>query len=72
MVQKYVILRQVLRTNNNLSPFPEEIIDKSLEEYVIIHFAPTKTQKNLLKENISEEQYISHGKYSVLMLLLES
>ena len=44
-----------LRTNNKLSPFPEEINRQITGRIFYYHFAPTETSKsNLLKEIISE------------------
>ena len=44
-----------LRTNNKLSPFPEEINRQITGRICDYHFAPTLNSKsNLLKENIAE------------------
>lgn len=51
-----------LRTNNKLSPFPEEMnrqISGRISDY---HFAPTeKSRLNLIKENISEKSILVTG-----------
>ena len=59
-----------LRTNNKLSPFPEEINRQITGRICDYHFAPTETsKKNLLKENISERFNISYWKYCNWCLL---
>ena len=51
-----------LRTNNKLSPFPEEINRQITGRICDYHFAPTETSKsNLLKENISENSILVTG-----------
>ena len=51
-----------LRTNNILSPFPEEINRQITGRICKYHFAPTETSKNnLLKENISEDSILVTG-----------
>ena len=51
-----------LRTNNKLSPFPEEINRQITGRICDYHFAPTETSKsNLLKENISEDSILVTG-----------
>ena len=51
-----------LRTNNKLSPFPEEINRQITGRICDYHFAPTETsKKNLLKENISESSILVTG-----------
>lgn len=61
-----------LRTNNKLSPFPEEINRQITTRICDYHFAPTKTSKNnLLKENISENSIIVSGN-TVIDALLRS
>ncbi len=51
-----------LRTNNKLSPFPEEINRQLTGRISDIHFAPTLTSKeNLLKENILETDVLVTG-----------
>ena len=43
-----------LRTNNKLSPFPEEMNRRLISHLSDIHFAPTKiARQNLVKENIN-------------------
>ena len=43
-----------LRTNNILSPYPEEMNRQVASRIATYHFAPTiKSQENLLKENIA-------------------
>ena len=61
-----------LRTNNKLSPFPEEINRQITARICDYHFAPTETsKKNLLKENISENSIIVTGN-TVIDALLKS
>ena len=51
-----------LRTNNKLSPFPEEINRQITAKICDYHFAPTETSKsNLLKENISKDSILVTG-----------
>ena len=61
-----------LRTNNLLSPFPEEMNRQVTGRIAKYHFAPTlKSQQNLLKENISKENILITGN-TVIDALLES
>tara|TARA_B100000963_G_scaffold359796_1_gene388223 strand:+ start:5807 stop:6925 length:1119 start_codon:yes stop_codon:yes gene_type:complete len=63
-----------LRTNNKLSPFPEEINRQITGRICDYHFAPTETSKgNLLKENISEDSIFVTGNTVIdaLMISLE-
>jgi len=61
-----------LRTNNKLSPFPEEINRQITGRICDYHFAPTETSKNnLLKENISEKSILVTGN-TVIDALLKS
>ena len=61
-----------LRTNNKLSPFPEEINRQITGRICDYHFAPTQTsKKNLLKENISEKSILVTGN-TVIDALLKS
>ena len=61
-----------LRTNNKLSPFPEEINRQITGRICDYHFAPTETsKKNLLKENISESSILVTGN-TVIDALLKS
>ena len=61
-----------LRTNNMLSPFPEEMNRQVAGRVASYHFAPTtKSQKNLLKENILKENILVTGN-TVIDALLES
>ena len=61
-----------LRTNNKLSPFPEEINRQITGRICDYHFAPTETsKKNLLKENISEKSILVTGN-TVIDALLKS
>ena len=61
-----------LRTNNKLSPFPEEINRQITSRICDYHFAPTQTSKNnLLKENILESSIIVTGN-TVIDALLDS
>ena len=61
-----------LRTNNKLSPFPEEINRQITGRICDYHFAPTYTSKNnLLLENISEDSILVTGN-TVIDALLSS
>ena len=61
-----------LRTNNKLSPFPEEINRQITGRVCDYHFAPTTTSKeNLLKENIQEDTILVTGN-TVIDALLDS
>ena len=61
-----------LRTNDKLSPFPEEINRQITGRICDYHFAPTETSKtNLLKENISPESILVTGN-TVIDALVES
>ncbi len=61
-----------LRTNNKLSPFPEEINRQLTGRIADYHFAPTnKSRSNLIKENIKDETVIVTGN-TVIDALLES
>ena len=61
-----------LRTNNKLSPFPEEINRQITGRICDYHFAPTETSKNnLLKENISDKSILVTGN-TVIDALLKS
>ena len=61
-----------LRTNNKLSPFPEEINRQITGRICDYHFAPTETsKKNLLKENISEDSILVTGN-TVIDALIKS
>ena len=61
-----------LRTNDKLSPFPEEINRQITSRIADFHFSPTETsKKNLLGENISEEQIIITGN-TVIDALMQS
>ena len=61
-----------LRTNNMLSPFPEEMNRQVAGRVATYHFAPTiKSKENLLQENISEENILITGN-TVIDALLES
>ena len=61
-----------LRTNNKLSPFPEEINRQITGRISDIHFAPTITSKNnLLNENIFEKDILVTGN-TVIDALLDS
>lgn len=51
-----------LRTNNIYSPFPEEMNRQLAARICLFHFAPTLwAQKNLLQENISEDNILVTG-----------
>ena len=61
-----------LRTNNKLSPFPEEINRQITGRICDYHFAPTETSKNnLLKENIKEDSILVTGN-TVIDALIKS
>ena len=61
-----------LRTNNKLSPFPEEMNRQVTGRVATYHFAPTvKSQENLLNENLIEENILVTGN-TVIDALLES
>lgn len=61
-----------LRTNNKLSPFPEEINRQVTGRIADYHFAPTTaSQNNLLKENIDKDAILVTGN-TVIDALLES
>ncbi|MFK8060256.1 MAG: non-hydrolyzing UDP-N-acetylglucosamine 2-epimerase [Polaribacter sp.] len=61
-----------LRTNNKLSPFPEEVNRQIAGRVATYHFAPTqKSKENLTKENISEESILITGN-TVIDALLDS
>jgi UDP-N-acetylglucosamine 2-epimerase (non-hydrolysing) len=61
-----------LRTNNKLSPFPEEINRQITGRICDYHFAPTEvSKKNLLLENISEDSILVTGN-TVIDALLSS
>ena len=61
-----------LRTNNMLSPFPEEMNRQVTARITTYHFSPTiKSQENLLKENIQKENIVVTGN-TVIDALLES
>ncbi|RPF73867.1 MAG: UDP-N-acetylglucosamine 2-epimerase (non-hydrolyzing) [Rickettsiales bacterium TMED289] len=61
-----------LRTNDKLSPFPEEINRQITSRLCDYHFAPTEnSKKNLMKENISEDSIIVTGN-TVIDALLQS
>ncbi len=59
-----------LRTNNKLSPFPEEINRQITSRICDYHFAPTETSKNnLLLENVSNDSILVTGNTVVDALL---
>ena len=61
-----------LRTNNKLSPFPEEINRQITGRICDYHFAPTQNSKsNLVKENISEDSILVTGN-TVIDALIKS
>jgi UDP-N-acetylglucosamine 2-epimerase (non-hydrolysing) len=61
-----------LRTNNKLSPFPEEMNRQVTGRIADYHFAPTEQAKqNLLKENVSESTILVTGN-TVIDAFLES
>jgi UDP-N-acetylglucosamine 2-epimerase (non-hydrolysing) len=61
-----------LRTNNKLSPFPEEINRQITGRICDYHFAPTEMSKrNLLKENISDNSIFITGN-TVIDALIKS
>jgi len=61
-----------LRTNNKLSPFPEEVNRQIASRVCDFHFAPTETsKKNLLNENIINDSILVTGN-TVIDALLNS
>jgi UDP-N-acetylglucosamine 2-epimerase (non-hydrolysing) len=61
-----------LRTNNKLSPFPEELNRQITARIADLHFSPTKaSRENLIAENVSDETIIVTGN-TVIDALLES
>ncbi len=59
-----------LRTNNKLSPFPEEINRQITSRICDYHFAPTETSKNnLMLENISNDSILVTGNTVIDALL---
>ncbi|MFL2450767.1 MAG: non-hydrolyzing UDP-N-acetylglucosamine 2-epimerase [Verrucomicrobiales bacterium] len=61
-----------LRTNNKLSPYPEEMNRQITGRISDYHFAPTeKSELNLLKENIAPENIVVTGN-TVIDALIES
>lgn len=61
-----------LRTNNKLSPFPEEMNRQVTGRIADYHFAPTiQSKHNLVLENVSEENIIITGN-TVIDALFES
>jgi UDP-N-acetylglucosamine 2-epimerase (non-hydrolysing) len=60
-----------LRTNNYLSPWPEEMNRQITARLASFHFAPTLTSKeNLIKENIPESRVIVTGNTVIDTLFL--
>jgi UDP-N-acetylglucosamine 2-epimerase (non-hydrolysing) len=61
-----------LRTNNKLSPFPEEMNRQVTGRIADLHFAPTiQSKNNLLQENVKENTIIITGN-TVIDALIES
>ena len=59
-----------LRTNNKLSPFPEEINRQITGRICDYHFAPTKDSKNnLIRENIKDQSILITGNTVIDSLL---
>ncbi len=59
-----------LRTNNKLSPFPEEMNRQITGRIADLHFAPTEESKNnLLQENINSETILVTGNTVIDALL---
>ena len=59
-----------LRTNNKLSPFPEELNRQITGRIADLHFAPTNaSRENLLAENVSDECIIVTGNTVIDSLL---
>jgi len=59
-----------LRTNNKLSPFPEEMNRQITSRICDYHFAPTETnKKNLILENISDSSILVTGNTVIDALL---
>lgn len=60
-----------LRTYNKKSPFPEEINRQLTGRLADIHFAPTEvSQKNLLEEQVNEENIVVTGNTVIDALLM--
>ncbi|RCU42598.1 UDP-N-acetylglucosamine 2-epimerase (non-hydrolyzing) [Chryseobacterium lacus] len=60
-----------LRTNNKLSPFPEEINRQITSRIADYHFAPTEiSRQNLLNEGISKDDIIITGNTVIDALLI--
>jgi UDP-N-acetylglucosamine 2-epimerase (non-hydrolysing) len=59
-----------LRTNNKLSPFPEELNRQITARIADLHFAPTvQSKNNLLQENVKEDTVIITGNTVIDALL---
>lgn len=62
-----------LRTNNKLSPFPEEINRQITGRLADFHFAPTSlSRENLISENISPDNIVVTGNTVIDALLISS
>jgi UDP-N-acetylglucosamine 2-epimerase (non-hydrolysing) len=60
-----------LRTNDKLSPFPEELNRQITSRIADVHFCPTISSKNnLLKENIQEDSIVVTGNTVIDALML--
>lgn len=60
-----------LRTNDNYSPFPEEVNRRLIGHVATYHFAPTETSaENLFNENITKNVYITGN--TVIDALIET
>jgi UDP-N-acetylglucosamine 2-epimerase (non-hydrolysing) len=60
-----------LRTNDKLSPFPEELNRQLTSRIADVHFCPTISSKeNLLKENIQENSIVVTGNTVIDALIL--
>lgn len=60
-----------LRTNNKLSPFPEEVNRQITSRIANYHFAPTVvSREHLLKENISKKNIVVTGNSVIDALLI--
>jgi len=62
-----------LRTNNLMSPFPEEMNRQVTSRIAKFHFSPTdESKKNLIKENVNENDILVTGNTVIDALILSS
>lgn len=70
---KVVHIEAGLRTNNKMSPFPEEVNRQITGRIAEVHLAPTpSSKKNLLKENIDEKTIAVTGNTVIDALLFSA